>query len=163
MHNKVVYRMARAARAEGSTILRFNFRGVGVSDGTYDGGQGEQGDLRAAIRFVLGRHPGLPLVVGGFSFGARVSIHACCADRSVERVVAVGTPVDTGGFSCLESRSRPIHFIHSTRDQFGSMESLKRVLAIAGDPCQVTWIDAKDHFFSDALDELESSVRKAIR
>ena len=163
MHNKVVYRMARGARRAGAAVLRFNFRGVGASSGTYDAGRGEQDDLRAAMRYMQERHPGVPLVVGGFSFGSRVSLRVCCSESSVDRVIAVGLPVNRGDFSFLGHCACPKHFIHSTQDQYGSRRNLELVLEAAAEPCGVTWIDARDHFFSDALDALEEAVRDVLR
>ena len=163
MHNKVVYRMAKAARGNGASVLRFNYRGVGTSSGIYDGGLGEQDDLRAAMRYMQERHPGTPLVVGGFSFGSRVSLRVCCGDPSVDRVVAVGTPVNRGDFSFLRRCTCPKHFIQSMRDEFGSRSSMERVLAAAAELRSITWIDAADHFFSDALDALEAGVRETLR
>ncbi len=163
MHNKVVYRMARAARADGASVLRFNYRGVGTSSGTYDAGRGEQDDLRAALRYVQDRYPGVPLIVGGFSFGARVSLRVSCGNPAVNRVIAVGTPVGRGDFAFLGKCLCPKHFVHSTRDEYGSRPSMERVLHSAAQPRQITWIEAADHFFSDALDELEAGMRAALR
>lgn len=162
MHNKVVYRMARAARGNASVVLRFNFRGVGTSSGTYDGGRGEQDDLRAALRFMQERYPGTPIVLGGFSFGSRTALEVCCGEPAVDRLIAAGTPVNRGDFSYLSHCSCPKHFIHSLRDEFASRSSLERVLEIAAEPTSVTWVDAKDHFFSDALDTLEGIVREIV-
>lgn len=163
MHNKVVYRMAKAARADGALVLRFNFRGVGASTGIYDGGRGEQDDLRAAMHFLRDRHLGVPLIAGGFSFGARVSLAVCCSDPLVDRVVAVGTPVVRGDFGYLANCSCPKHFIHSTNDEYGPRESLGQVVKSAAEPKSITWIEAADHFFTDALDEMESAVRRALQ
>ena len=162
MHNKVVYRMAKAARGVGATVLRFNFRGVGTSAGTYDGGQGEQDDLRAAIQYMHERYSGLPLSVGGFSFGARVSLRACCADPTVERIIAVANPVRRGDMNFLKACGCPKHFVHSTHDEFGPREMVEQVYAVTSQPKHLTWITASDHFFSDALDELEDAVREAL-
>ena len=162
MHNKVVFRMARAARSEGAAVLRFNFRGVGNSTGTYDGGAGEQDDLRAAVQSVRERYPGLALTVGGFSFGARVALQVACSDARVEKVIAVGAPVNGGDWSFLRSCVCPKHFIHSEIDEFGSRRSMVRILAASAGPKAISWIAARDHFFSDALDEFEKCVREAV-
>lgn len=163
MHNKVVYRMAKAARNKGSAVLRFNFRGVGSSSGFYDGGVGEQDDLRAAILFVRDRWPGVPLVVAGFSFGARMALPVCCRDSRVSRMVLVGIPVSGIDWGLLRSCSCPKHFVHSTVDEFVPRDKLEEIFAASGEPKAITWVRARDHFFSDALDSLESSVRRALR
>ena len=160
MHNKVVYRMARAARTGGAAVLRFNYRGVGRSGGTYDGGRGEQDDLRAAIRYMRDRYPGRALCVGGFSFGARVSLRVCCGEPSLERVVAVGTPVDHGDWNFLSACGCPKRFVHSTNDEYGARDTMERTFALAAKPKQLSWIEAQDHFFADALEALEARLRE---
>lgn len=162
MHNKVVFRMAKAARSMGAAVLRFNFRGVGASSGTYDGGRGEQDDLRAAMQYMHERYAGISLAVGGFSFGSRVSLPVCCGDPTVERIIAVGTPVNRGDMSFLKACGCPKHFVHSTQDEYGSRANMEQVFAMAGHPKQLTWVEANDHFFSDALDSLEDAVRQAL-
>lgn len=158
MRNKVVHHMARGARRAGGVVLRFNFRGVGQSGGQYDQGIGEQDDFRAALTFLGERYPGLPLVGAGFSFGARASLQASCSDPRVERVIAAGAPAGHGDWSFLGRCPRPKHFVHSTRDQFGSRAEMERVFALASQPKQLTWVEAQDHFFEGALDQLEEAV-----
>lgn len=163
MHNKVLYRMVKAARAEGTAVLRFNFRGVGSSSGVYDGGVGERDDLRAAILYMRDRYSGIPLVTGGFSFGAWVSLCVACRDPLIANVIAVGTPVNNRDWSILRACSCPKHFVHSTRDQFGSRENMDRVFADCAEPKEISWISAADHFFSDALESLEEAVRRILK
>ena len=162
MHNKVVYRMARAARSAGAAVFRFHCRGVGARTGVYDGGIGEQADLRASMQYLSDRHPGVPLTVGGFSFGSRVAVRVCCRDPHVEKVIAVGAPVNGGDWGMLRSCGCPKHFIQSTNDEYGHRENLERVFAQCAHPKGITWIEARDHFFSDALDALESAFRDAL-
>lgn len=162
MHNKVVYRMARAARRSGAAVLRFNFRGVGASSGTYDGGRGEQDDLRAVVRYMHDRHAGIPLVVGGFSFGSCTSLRVACGHPSVEGVIAVGTPTDLADLEFLRTCGCPKHFVQSTRDEYGSQESMQRAFETAAPPKRITWVEARDHFFDGALDALERAVQSAL-
>jgi alpha/beta superfamily hydrolase len=162
MHNKVVFRLARAARQAGSAVLRFNFRGVGRSAGTHDHGAGEQDDLRAALEFMRSRYPALPLLAGGFSFGARVALRVGCSEPGIQRVVAAGTPVANGDWSFLENCGAAKLFLQSTRDIHGPREELERVFAKTAGPKRLIWIDAADHFFSDALDDFERQARDAL-
>ncbi len=162
LHNKVVFRLARAARRAGAAVLRFNFRGVGRSAGSYDEGEGEQDDLRATIGYMNDRYPGLPLAVAGFSFGSRVALRVCCGDGRIDRVVAVGTPVFRHDWSYLAHCSCAKYFLQSTQDEYGSREELEAVVAAAADPKRVEWIEATDHFFADALDELEEAALRAV-
>jgi alpha/beta superfamily hydrolase len=162
MRNKVVHRIALGARRAGAVVLRFNFRGVGQSGGQYDQGVGEQDDFRAALTLLGERHPGLPLVGAGFSFGARVVLQASCSDPRVERVIAVGAPAGHGDWSFLARCPRPKHFIHSTRDQFGSKADMEAIFAKAAEPKELAWIEAQDHFFDGALDQLEGAVFESL-
>ena len=162
MHNKVVFRLARAARRAGAVVLRFNFRGVGRSAGTHDAGRGEQDDVRAAMSFVQDRHPGLPLVLTGFSFGASMALKVACSDPRVERVAAAGTPVDRATFGFLNECACPKRFIQSTHDEFGSRKRMEEVFAAAAEPKSLQWVEAEDHFFAGGLDEFEEAARTAI-
>ena len=162
MRNKVVFRLARAARRTGAAVLRFNFRGVGASAGSYDEGRGEQDDCRAALASMRSRYAGLPLVVGGFSFGSRIALRACCGESGVGRVVAVGTPVNHGDWSFLSQCGCAKHFIQGTNDEHGSRENLQRVYDRLTGPKQLAWVETSNHFFSDALDDLEAAARGAL-
>ena len=163
MHNKVVFRLARAAREAGAVVVRFNFRAVGQSAGVHDGAGGEQDDLRAALRFASAHYPGIPLVAGGFSFGSRVGLRVVCGQEAgVERFLSVGTPVEHGEWDFLADCLCPVHFLHGTNDEHGRRATMEAAFAKAAEPKTLTWIEASDHFFSDALDELEQAARKAI-
>jgi hypothetical protein len=162
MHNKVVFRLARAARRSGAAVLRFNFRGVGLSAGEHAHGAGEQDDLRAALEYMTARYPRLPLAVAGFSFGARVALSVFCGNRDLERLVCCGAPVSSGDWTSLKQCTGPKFFVQSTNDQYGPQPVLQAVYDRAAGPKQLTWIDSADHFFSDALDHLEEAAYAAM-
>src|SRR5450755_101515 len=92
MHNKVVHRIARGLRRSGSVVLRFNYRGVNLSEGTYDRGEGELEDARAALAYLRERYPDLPFTLAGFSFGSRIALRLGCEGVGARRVIAVGFP-----------------------------------------------------------------------
>ena len=163
MHSKVVFRLARAARRGGAAVIRFQFRGVGLSDGVYDEGRGEQDDLRAALRHASELYPGLPLVAAGFSFGSRVGLQVCCAESGIDRFLAVGTPVDHGRWGFLDHCACPKFFLHGAEDQYGSRETMEAVFQRAAGPKQITWIESADHFFQHALDVLEEAACQAFQ
>jgi len=163
LHNKVVFRLARAARRAHSAVLRFNFRGVGQSAGSYDEGDGGQDDLRAALAYMNDRYPGLPLVVAGFSFGARVGLRLACGDTRIERIIAAGTPVVKHDWSHLAQCGCTQIFLHSTNDEHGPRETMERVFAAASEPKKITWIESGNHFFADNLDGFEEAAYEAIR
>jgi hypothetical protein len=162
MHNKVVFRLARAARRSGAAVLRFNFRGVGLSGGEHADGVGEQDDLRAAMDHMTLRYPDLPLALAGFSFGSRVATQVFCGDPRVERLLCAGTPVANGDWSFLERCSGPKFFVHSTNDVHGPVAAMQDVFDRAAEPKQLTWIESSDHFFTDALDRLEEAAYQAL-
>jgi hypothetical protein len=162
MHNKVVFRLARAARRAGSAVLRFNFRGVGLSAGVHDDGDGEQDDLRAAMEYMRSRYPDLPLALAGFSFGSRVALKVFCGNLQIERMVCAGTPVAKGDWGFLERCTGPKFFLHSTNDEHGPKAVMQKVFDGAAEPKHLSWIESGDHFFTDALDRLEEAAYQAM-
>jgi alpha/beta superfamily hydrolase len=162
LQNKVVFRLARAIRNAGSAVIRFNFRGAGKSEGEHDHGKGEQDDVRAVIAYAQERYPALPIIGAGFSFGSNVAIRVACQDGIFERFIAAGLPADRGGFEFLADCKTPKVFIHSTNDEHGSRENLQSVFDAAAGPKALQWIESKDHFFVDKLDELEATATAAV-
>src|SRR5215470_9205776 len=94
MHNKVVYQAAKSLDALGLPVLRFNFRGAGMSAGKHDQGRGEQGDVRVALDFLAAEFAGVPILLAGFSFGSWVGLRVGCGDERVVELIALGTPVN---------------------------------------------------------------------
>src|SRR5487761_2541313 len=146
MHNKVVYRIARGLRSTGAVVLRFNYRGVNLSEGAYADGEGELEDARAALAYLRGRYPDLPFTVAGFSFGSRIALRLGCG--IARRVIAVGFPNAYRQNTPLANCSTPKIFIQSTRDQFGSVEQIESIVAALPEPKELHLIDAQDHFFA---------------
>jgi hypothetical protein len=160
MHNKVVYRVAKGLRRSGHVVMRFNYRGVNLSEGAYAHGEGELDDARIALEVLSSRYPGLPLTLAGFSFGSRIALRMGCVPDGISprRVIAVGFPTVYKDRSFLDNCTVPRIFIQSTRDQFGPVEELQPLVEALSEPKQLIWIDAQDHFFAGALEQLEESV-----
>ena len=97
MHNKVVYQTAKTLHRFGLPVLRFNFRGVGSSEGSHDQGEGEREDVSAALDFLAGEYPGAPLLLAGFSFGSWVGLRVGCRDARVTHLIGLGLPVERPG------------------------------------------------------------------
>ena len=157
MHNKVVYRIARGLRSAGAAVLRFNFRGVGRSEGSHAHGAGEIEDARAALAWLGSRYPDLPVTLAGFSFGSRVVTRLGC-EINPRRIIAVGFPTKNTETGYLESCVVPKVFIQSTHDEHCPREEMERLFLRFAEPKELIWIEAGDHFFSDALDMLETTV-----
>jgi len=154
LHNKVVYRAARALSQAGYGTLRFNFRGVGISAGRFDEGRGEVGDFRAAMAEAE-RRGGLPQVAGGFSFGSAVALRAIAGDARVAAYVGAGLPLATESARFLPRPEVPALFVVGERDVFGPPEALRRFVGEAG---RIVEIGGADHFFEGRLDELEEAI-----
>jgi alpha/beta superfamily hydrolase len=161
MHNKVVYRIGRGLRGAGAAVLRFNYRGVHLSEGTYDKGEGELEDARAALVYLRGRYPQLPYTLAGFSFGSRVILRLGCGQPGARRLIAVGFPAVYQDRSFLEDCTTPRIFVQSTHDELGPLAEIEALVAALADPKQLVLIDAQDHFFSEALERLEEEIRRA--
>ena len=161
MHNKVVHRVARALRAPGYAVLRFNFRGVGKSEGRHDLGVGEIDDARAGLDWLRNRFPGLPYTLAGFSFGSRIILNLGCALPDAHRLIALGFPAKRDPVGVLAQCATPKLFIQSTHDEYGPRPEMEAFYAQVAEPKQLIWIEAENHFFAGGLDELEKQVAKA--
>ena len=166
MHNKVVFRTARGLSDAGLVTLRVNFRGTGQSTGAHDHARGgEQEDARAALDHLAGSYPSLPLLVAGFSFGARVGLEVGVRDARVRALIGVGTPVSIPereyDFSFLRECRKDLLFVHGDRDEFGTVADLRALAAQvpAESGARVEVIEGAGHFFDDQLEELTRVVK----
>ena len=162
MHNKVVFRIARALNESGFAVLRFNFRGVGRSAGQHDGGLGEQEDLRAAMDFITNRYPGAELWLAGFSFGAMVMWPVGCQDERARAIIAVGLPVSRHSFDASVSCDKPKLFVQGSLDEFGVPADLERFVEGLSQPQQLLIVEGADHFFEGRLSQLHKGVAEFI-
>jgi uncharacterized protein len=160
MHNKVVFRAAGALNDAGLTTLRINFRGVGQSTGTHDEGRGETEDARAGLDYLAEHFPDERITLAGFSFGARVGLEVGISDERIHRLVSIGTPVDKYDFSFLTNCRKPILFVHGDRDEFGSVDNLRALVAKlpAEARAQLQVIENADHFFEGRLDAMKRAI-----
>jgi uncharacterized protein len=159
MHNKVVYQVAKSLHRAGLPVLRFNLRGVGLSEGAHDGGRGEQDDVRAALGFLAERYPGVPLLVSGFSFGAWVGLRVGCEDVRVTVLAGLGLPVGSVDVSHLSSCAKPKLLVSGDHDQYAPREKLEAIVADlparARKRTGLIFITGADHFFTGHLEELD--------
>jgi alpha/beta superfamily hydrolase len=163
MHNKVVYRLARGLRSAGAVVLRFNFRGVGGSHGEYGAMAGEIEDARAALGWLRERYPELPFALAGFSFGARAISELGCSIAGAQFLLAAGFSTRLGSMAYLDTCTAPKVFIQSTHDEFAPRLDFERVYEKFAEPKRVVWIEAADHFFAGALEQVEAAAAEAGR
>lgn len=162
MHNHVAYRIARAFRDRQVAALRFNFRGVGRSTGTYDEGRGELDDARVALNFLEEQYPGIPLVAAGFSFGGRIALQLAVSESRVAKVLAVGLAVDLFDYSFAAELRKPAAFIQAQNDEYGAVEKVERLIAKIPAPRKLFVVPAADHLCIGRLKELEEAAARAV-
>jgi uncharacterized protein len=158
MHNKVVYQAAKSLDQFGLPVLRFNFRGAGMSAGAYDRGRGELDDVRAALDFLTDAFPGLPVLLAGFSFGSWVGLRVGCEDSRVAELIGIGVPVNDSDFSYLSACKKPKLFVQGSKDQFGAPDRLKNLVASLPGENRLIAVDDADHFFTGKLDQLGHAI-----
>jgi alpha/beta superfamily hydrolase len=167
LHNKVVFHTMKALNGFGYPVLRFNFRGAGLSQGEHDDGSGEVEDVRTALDW-LDREFHLPLIFAGFSFGAAVGLQAACPDARVAAVIGLGLPVSTiddrvYDFEFLRTCMKPKLFVSGERDQFGPRAKLERVMETLPEPKKLVIVEGADHFFEGRLRELRETIEAWIK
>ena len=162
MHNKVVFHAMKALNSFGFPVLRFNFRGTGLSHGEHDYGRGEIDDVRTGLDW-LEHEFHLPLIFAGFSFGAAVGLSAGCADERVKALIGMGTPVapvDERSYDLnfLRVCDKPKFFVSGSRDQFGPRAKLEALVRSLPEPKKLVIIESADHFFEGRLREMREAI-----
>lgn len=167
LHNKVVFHTMKALNAFGFPVLRFNFRGTGLSQGEHDHGIGEVDDVRSALDW-LDREFHLPLIFAGFSFGAAIGLRASYADSRVRALIGLGLPVApvaadseeprVYSFDFLHDCTKPKLFVSGARDQFGPRAKLQALVDSVPEPKKLVVIEGADHFFEGRLRELREAM-----
>ena len=160
MHNKVVFRAAAGLVDAGLATLRFNFRGVGYSTGEHEDVPGGREDVRDALEYVAGEYSAQEITLAGFSFGSRTGMEVGMSDDRVRRLISIGTPVDKyGDYDFLTEVRKPILFVHGDRDEFGSLDGIRNLVAQIP-AAKLVVFENCGHFFDDHLNELRDAVKK---
>jgi alpha/beta superfamily hydrolase len=164
MHNKVVFHAMKALNSFGFPVLRFNFRGTGLSAGQHDEGRGEIADVEAALTWLKREFP-LPIIFAGFSFGSATGLRAACPDPNVKALISIGTPVVAEGrlysFSFLRECHKPKLFVSGDHDQYGPHDVLEMMVEQAADPKELVFVPG-DHFFEGHLVEMRMTVESWV-
>jgi alpha/beta superfamily hydrolase len=158
MHNKVVFQTAKAFHRRGAPALRFNFRGVGLSEGVYDRGNGERDDARSAIDYLAKEFPHAAILVAGFSFGSLVGLGVGSEDSRVSKLIGLGIPVNNSDVSFLTASAKPKLIIQGGNDQYGSREKIEAVFATLTEPKRLVIVEDADHFFTGKLDQVAAVI-----
>ncbi len=161
LHNPVVFHADRELNRDGWTTLRFNFRGVGASDGTHDEGRGELDDLAAAASWLRGLDPQAPLVVAGFSFGSWCAVRYAITDPGVAAVVAIGLPVRIYPFDELARLTRPLAVVQAERDEYGEPAEVEALLRRSGIEPRIDVVSGTTHLFPGRAVEAGERVARA--
>ena len=162
MHNKVTHRAASTLHARGAAVLRFNFRGVGKSEGKHDKGRGEMQDALALLDWLRRRHPAAEAWIAGFSFGSWVASRAAAAEPAVKRMILIAPPVHTQTFEEMKSCHVPKLVIQGTADEVCKPENLARVFTTWADPKRLELVEGASHFFDRRLTELAAAIERGL-
>lgn len=175
MHNKVVYHAMKVLNAPEWDlrwpVLRFNFRGTGLSEGRHDG-LAESADVITAIDWLRAEYT-LPVILIGFSFGAAMSIRASCSSDSsstqanLRALVALGLPTQGFGqtyqYPVLAQCLLPKLFLSGDSDMFAPQHDLGKVVKHAADPKQLVFVPGADHFFRGRLDVMQKELARWLK
>jgi alpha/beta superfamily hydrolase len=162
LHNKVVYRVAKSLDALDIPVLRFNFRGAGLSAGSHDHGHGEQGDVEAAIDFLASEFPSAAVLLAGFSFGSWVGLRVGCADPRVTDLIGLGIPVNNTDFTYLWNCAKPKLFVHGADDEHGARNKVAELVSALPGEHELVIVDHADHFFSGHLHQLDQAITRWV-
>lgn len=168
MHTKAVYQGAKGLTRIGCAVLRFNFRGVGRSEGTFDQGDGEKEDFRAALDYMSARYPSVRLWSAGFSFGAWVALEVGAVEDRVAALIGIAPPVATSvsameySFPNTLVSRKPKFFIQGEADEVCPLEGMWSFYAKLEEPKELVVIDAANHLFEGQAAEVGEALEELL-
>jgi alpha/beta superfamily hydrolase len=164
MHTKAVYQGAKGLARIGCAVLRFNFRGVGGSEGTFDQGEGEMADFRAALDYMAAEFPGVPLWAAGFSFGSWVALETGAADPRVTVLIAVAPPVEREGYTWTRTleTEKPKFFVQGDMDELCSIKDMWAFYARLKEPKELVVIEGASHLFEGKTKEVGEALEDLL-
>jgi alpha/beta superfamily hydrolase len=158
MHTKAVYRATKALASLGCPVLRFNFRGVGRSDGMFDNGVGELDDFRAGLDFMAAHHPDTELWAAGFSFGAYIALAAGARDARVSTLIGIAPALQTYDFSAVRASSKPKYFVQGERDEICPLSYMQAFFAELPAPKQLVVVPGANHLFNGKVQDVGRAI-----
>jgi alpha/beta superfamily hydrolase len=164
MHTKAVFHAAKALARIDVPALRFNFRGVGRSEGSFSGGTGEQDDFRSALAFMRARYPDITRIwTGGMSFGSWVGTTVGAADIGTAALIGIACPVNKYDFSSLIAAGKPTFLIHGERDELIALKDIRKFYAQLSEPKELVVIDGADHLFDGKVSEVGDAIDDLLK
>jgi len=168
MHTKAVYQGAKGLSRIGCAVLRFNFRGVGMSEGSFDKGEGEKNDFIAALDYLAAKYPGIPLWAAGFSFGSWVAMEVGASDPRVSVLIGIAPPVATAlpdrsyDFTNTLASEKPKFFVQGEADELCPLEGMWQFYGRLKEPKELVVIDAADHLFEGKTQEVGEALEDLL-
>lgn len=168
LHTKAVFQGAKGLTRIGCVVLRFNFRGVGSSEGTFDVGEGEKKDFSAALDYLAARYPGVRLWAAGFSFGAWVALEVGAADDRVSALIGIAPPVATSvsgmnyTFPNTLASTKPKFFVQGEADEVCPIQGMWAFYAQLDEPKELVVIDGADHLFEGKTGEVGEALEDLL-
>ncbi len=165
MHTKVVYQGTKGLVRTGRAVLRFNFRGVGASEGSFTGGDGEKEDFKAALDYMRARYPDTPLWSAGFSFGSWIALETGAADDRVTVLIGIAPPVTREGYDFSNTRrsTKPKFFIQGEADDICPLQDMWKFYSELPEPKELVIIDAADHLFDGHTTEAGEAIEDLVK
>jgi alpha/beta superfamily hydrolase len=163
MHTKAVYRGSKALASLGCAVLRFNFRGVGRSAGSFDNGVGEIEDFRAGLDFLAARYPEADLWTAGFSFGAFVSLNAGARDDRVSTLIGIAPALDMYDFTAVKASVKPKYFVQGERDELCPLPHMQAFFDELLPPKQLAVVPGANHLFNGQVEEIGAALVRLLR
>ena len=162
LHTKVVFQGAKALARTGCLVLRFNFRGVGRSAGTWDEGRGEMDDYRAAVDFLSKQYPGLEMWAAGFSFGSYIAMSVAVEDERLCAAIGIAPPVNKYDFSRIAQSVKPKFIIHGLQDELIPVKAVREFYARLQEPKELVEIDRASHLFDGQASEVGEALEDLL-
>ena len=162
MQNKVVHTLARGFQEAGFASVRFNYRGVGASQGQYDEGRGETDDALAVTAWARRRWPAAPLALAGFSFGALIALRVA-GTEAPQRLITVAPSVARADYAGIARPDCPWLIVQGDADELVDYREVQAFAARFVPPPQLRVLPGVDHFFHGRLEDLRALLREALQ